>query len=93
MLQSNFDGLKNSKILFVSFKKSEKKIMDVANYVSHKRVKNQLQIRCILGYIKMRNLKIYIFRSTLLSFSCRPNYNVFEVDFLHVCDTYHWLHP
>ena len=72
-----------------------KKYLDVANSVSHKRVKYQFQIPNIMTYTKMRNvikigdLKICIFRSKLLSFLCRTVYKVFEVDFLQVCGIHH----
>ena len=45
--------LKNSKILFASFKKNMKKITDVANSVFHKPIKNQLKIICVPFYTKM----------------------------------------
>jgi hypothetical protein len=44
------------KIIFLSVKKSENKNLDVANYLSHKREKNHVQILYILGNIKKTNV-------------------------------------
>ena len=75
-----------------------RKNTDVANSVSHKRVKYQFQTLNIMSYTKMTNLwqfgdlKICILRSKLLSFLCTTVYKVFELNFLQVCGIYHWLH-
>jgi hypothetical protein len=58
--------------------------------VTYKYAKLYYKIRCIVGYTKITNLikivdlKIYVLRSTRLSFLCSPKYKVFEHDFFHV---------
>jgi hypothetical protein len=44
------------KIIFLSFKKSENKYLDIANYLSHKRAKDHVQMFCILVYTKKTNV-------------------------------------
>ena len=74
-----------------------KKISGVGNDVSRNREKYQVQIHCIIGYKKMTNLvkfgelKMCILISTLLSFLCSPEYNVFELDILNGCWIHHYL--
>jgi hypothetical protein len=53
----------------------------------------------MVGYIKIIqsdknvDLKIYILRSTRLSFLCSPKYKAFEHDFLHICAINSCLQP
>ena len=59
-------------------------------WCTHNHVKNQLQILCILSYIKMRNmikfedLKMCILRSTLLSFCVARNTKYLKLEFYTV---------
>ena len=63
------------------------------NWKQYYKIKNQLQILCILNLIKFGDLKICILGSTILSFFYSSEYKVFEVDILHGCGIYYWLHP
>ena len=80
-----------------------KKNPDVANSVSYKRVKYQVQILNITSYRKMKNLikfgdlKMYILRSKTLSFLCRTVHELFKLIFCrfveytisYICDFFH----
>ena len=71
------------------------KIVGVANGVSYKIAKYQLEMVCILSYTKIiksnkfGDLKICILRSTLFTFLCNSEYKIFETDFLHVCNIHY----
>jgi hypothetical protein len=73
--------------------------MHIVKDVTYKYAKLYYEILCIVGYKKITNLikfvelKIYVPRSTRLSFLCSPKYKVFEHDIFHVCGINSWLHP
>jgi hypothetical protein len=55
---SALTALKNSKIIFMSFKKYMKKNLDVDKDLSHRRAKYQFRILCSFGYTKMTSVWI-----------------------------------
>jgi hypothetical protein len=72
---------------------------NIVNDVISRHEKFHNKILCIVIYTKITKsskicrFKVYILRSTHLTFLCSPNYKAFELDFLHVSGINSWLQP